>query len=97
MCLLGPVSHPLGPCSNWEYSSTMRFIHINEYEYMNNNVQYINLHTRIRICICCVHMNWEYTCSHDFQFHIFTGTFPQVPTAFYLALALSSKHQFHLL
>ena len=29
----------------------MRFIHINEYEYMNNNVQYINLHTRIRICI----------------------------------------------
>ena len=35
-------------------SSTMRFIHINEYEYMNNNVQYINLHTRIRICIYVV-------------------------------------------
>ena len=35
-------------------SSTMRFIHINEYEYMNNYVdplQYIILHTRIRICI----------------------------------------------
>ena len=33
---------------------TMRFIHINEYEYINNNVQYINLHTRIRICIYVV-------------------------------------------
>ena len=32
-------------------SSTMRFIHINEYEYMNNYVQYIILHTRIRIFI----------------------------------------------
>ena len=31
------------------YSSTMRFIHINEYEYMNNYAQYIILHTRIRI------------------------------------------------
>ena len=30
-------------------SSTMRFIHINEYEYMNNYAQYIILHTRIRI------------------------------------------------
>ena len=30
-------------------SSTMRFIHINEYEYMNNYSQYIILHTRIRI------------------------------------------------
>ena len=33
------------PCS----SSTMRFIHINEYEYINNYAQYIILHTRIRI------------------------------------------------
>ena len=33
---------------NYE-SSTMRFIHINEYEYMNNYAQYIILHTRIRI------------------------------------------------
>ena len=33
----------------WPYSSTMRFIHINEYEYMNNYAQYIILHTRIRI------------------------------------------------
>ena len=32
-------------------SSTMRFIHINEYEYMNNYVQYIILHARIRIFI----------------------------------------------
>ena len=32
----------------------MLFIHINEYEYMNNNVQYRNLHTRIRICIYVV-------------------------------------------
>ena len=31
------------------FSSTMRFIHINEYEYMNNYAQYIILHTRIRI------------------------------------------------
>ena len=29
----------------------MRFIHINEYEYMNNYVQYIILDTRIRISI----------------------------------------------
>ena len=34
---------------NMDCSSTMRFIHINEYEYMNNYVQYIILHTRIRI------------------------------------------------
>ena len=39
--------HPLETSS----SSTMRFIHINEYEYITNYVQYINLHTRIRICI----------------------------------------------
>ena len=39
-------------CKNAECcnsSSTMRFIHINEYEYMNNYAQYIILHTRIRI------------------------------------------------
>ena len=29
----------------------MRFIHINDYEYMNNYVQYIILHTRIRIYV----------------------------------------------
>ena len=29
----------------------MRFIHINEYEYMNNYVQYTHLHTHIRICV----------------------------------------------
>ena len=34
---------------SFRYSSTMRFIHINEYEYMNNYAQYIILHTRIRI------------------------------------------------
>ena len=32
----------------------MRFIHINEYEYMDNYVQYILLHTRIRISILVV-------------------------------------------
>ena len=32
-----------------KHCSTMRFIHINEYEYMNNYAQYIILHTRIRI------------------------------------------------
>ena len=38
------------PASENNYnSSTMRFIHINEYEYMNNYAQYIILHTRIRI------------------------------------------------
>ena len=45
--------NPTNVCrnSNSSSSSTMRFIHINEYEYMNNYVQYIILHTRIRICI----------------------------------------------
>ena len=47
----GYVTTKLHGTSTCSSSSTMRFIHINEYEYMNNYVQYIILHTRIRMCI----------------------------------------------
>ena len=43
------ISSTLTVMYNNSISSTMRFIHINEYEYMNNYAQYIILHTRIRI------------------------------------------------